>query len=122
MAWQVEFTDEFNIWWDTLTDPEREALRSRFNRLRFYGPGLSRKYSKVVETRDRDGVAMRELRVQTPDLPPLRAFYVFDPRSAAIILTGGDKTGDKDFYPRNIPITYNLYDAHIARLRREGLI
>ena len=120
MAWDVEFTDEFNLWWDTLTGPERQALRSRFNRLRFYGPGLSRKHSKVVETRD--GVDMRELRVQTRGLPPLRAFYVFDPRLAAIILLGGDKTGDKDFYSRNIPIAYGLYDAHIARLRREGLI
>ena len=120
MAWEVEFTDEFNQLWDTLTGPERQALRSRFDRLRFYGPTLSRKHSKVVETRD--GVDMRELRVQTPGLPPLRAFYAFDPRPSAIILLGGDKAGDRGFYVRNIHTAYNLYDGHIARLRREGLI
>ena len=120
MSWAIEFTDEFGQWWETLTGPEQQALRSKLGRLRFYGPALSRKHSKVVDTRD--GVEMRELRVQTPELPPLRAFYAFDPRQAAIILLGGNKTGDSGFYARNIPGAYNLYDDHIARLRREGLI
>ena len=36
---------------------------------------------------------MRELRVQSGGKPP-RGFYAFDPRRAAILLIGGDKTGD----------------------------
>jgi hypothetical protein len=53
---------------------------------------------------------------------PLRAFYCFDPRRTAILLIGGDKTGDKRFYKRMIPIADRLYDQYIAELRREGLI
>jgi hypothetical protein len=38
------------------------------------------------------------------------------------LLIGGDKTGDKRFYRRMIPIADRLYDEHIAELKREGRI
>ncbi len=119
MSWEVEFTDEFNQWWNTLTIPEQRALASRISRLRVYGVALPRKYSKRV--RVRNGLEMHELRAQSEGRP-LRALYAFDPRMTAIVLLGGDKTGDSDFYPRNIPRAYDLYDAHVARLEREELI
>jgi hypothetical protein len=53
---------------------------------------------------------------------PLRVFYAFDPRRSAILLIGGDKTGDDRFYERMIPIADQLYDVYIAEIRREGLI
>jgi len=40
----------------------------------------------------------------------------------AILLIGGDKTGDKRFYERMIPVADRLYDDHIAELKKEGLI
>ena len=49
-------------------------------------------------------------------------FYAFDPRQTAIILIGGDKTGDNRFYSRYIRIADNLYDEYNAELRGEGLI
>ena len=119
MAWEIEFTDEFNEWWSTLTMPEQRALSSRIARLRAYGNTLSRKYSKRV--RVRNGLEMHELRAKHEGRP-LRSLYAFDPRMIAIVLLGGDKTGDSEFYPRNIPIAYDLYDAHVARMGREGLI
>jgi hypothetical protein len=64
---------------------------------------------------------MRELRVQSGG-KPLRGFYAFDPRRSAILLIGGDKTGDDRFYKRMIPIADGLYDVHLAELRKEGLI
>ena len=64
---------------------------------------------------------MRELRVQSGG-QPLRLFYAFDPTRSAILLIGGNKTGDKRFYKRMIPIADRLYDEHIAQLKREGLI
>ena len=53
---------------------------------------------------------------------PLRGFYAFDPRRMVILLIGGDKTGDDDFYRRYVPIADELYDRHLTELRREGLI
>jgi hypothetical protein len=64
---------------------------------------------------------MRELRVQSGGRP-LRIFYAFDPRRSAILLIGGDKTGDDRFYQRMIPIADALYDVYIAEIRKEGLI
>jgi hypothetical protein len=64
---------------------------------------------------------MRELRVQSGGRP-LRIFYAFDPRRSAILLIGGDKTGDDRFYERMIPIADQLYDAYIAEIKKEGLI
>ena len=53
---------------------------------------------------------------------PLRGFYAFDPRRTAILLIGGDKTGDDRFYKKMIPVADRLYDDYIEELRKEGLI
>ncbi len=62
---------------------------------------------------------MRELRVQSAGRP-IRVFYAFDPRRMAILLIGGDKTGDGRFYKRFISVADRLYDDHIDTLRKEG--
>jgi hypothetical protein len=64
---------------------------------------------------------MRELRVQRGGRP-LRVFYAFDPRRSAILLVGGDKTGDDRFYDRMVPIADKLYDIYIDEIRKEGLL
>lgn len=61
---------------------------------------------------------MRELRVQSGG-KPLRVFYAFDPRRMAILLIGGDKTGDQRFYERMIPIADALYDEYLIELEKE---
>ncbi len=63
---------------------------------------------------------MRELRTQH-DGRPLRTLYAFDPRRTAILLLGGDKTGNDRWYDENIPIADRLYDQHLEQLRLEGL-
>ena len=52
----------------------------------------------------------------------MRVFCAFDPRRAAILLIGGDKTGDDRFYEEYVPVADDLYDEHLEELRREGLI
>jgi hypothetical protein len=64
---------------------------------------------------------MRELRVQSGGRP-VRVFYAFDPRRSAILLIGGDKTGDKRFYETMIPVADRLYDEYIEELKKEGLL
>jgi hypothetical protein len=62
---------------------------------------------------------MKELRTQHRGRP-LRTFYAFDPRRMAILLIGGDKTGDARFYDRMIPIADKLFDDHLKDLQKEG--
>jgi hypothetical protein len=64
---------------------------------------------------------MKELRTQHLGRP-LRTLFAFDPRRSAILLIGGDKTGDDRFYERMIPRADGLYDLHLKTLREEGLI
>ena len=53
---------------------------------------------------------------------PIRVFYALDPRRIAILLIGGDKTGNDLFYERYVPVADNPYDEHLEILQKEGLI
>ena len=115
--WSVEFTDEFGIWWDTLSGHERIRITASVGLLERRGPNLPFPHSS--------GIAgsrychLRELRIQIGGRP-LRIFYAFDPRRVAILLIGGDKTGQTDFYPRMIAVADGLYDEHLAELAAEA--
>ncbi len=117
--WDVEYTDEFSEWWDTLTGRQQSAISSVVDMLIQYGVHLSYPYSSSV--RGSRHSHMRELRAQSGG-NPIRVFYAFDPRRSAILLIGGDKTGDNRFYERLIPIADKLYDDYLEELRREGLL
>ncbi len=116
MEWPVEYTDEFGEWWDTLTQAERISLDAHIRTLEQRGPNLPFPYSSGVNGSRH--AHMRELRVQSGG-KPLRVFYAFDPRRTVILLIGGDKTGDRRFYDRMIPVADRLYDEHLAELKKE---
>jgi len=118
-VWDVEFTSEFERWWQTLTPGEQEGVYASVDLLRVLGPSLPRPHADVVHGSRHAN--MKELRVQHRG-HPLRVFFAFDPRRCAILLVGGDKTGDKRFYGRMISLADRLYDAHLAQLKKEGLI
>jgi hypothetical protein len=59
---------------------------------------------------------MRELRVQHRG-HAVRVLYVFDPRRAAILLLGGDKTGDDRWYERNVPLADRVYDEYLKEIK-----
>ena len=44
----------------------------------------------------------------------LRVFFAFDAKRRAVLLIGGDKSGDKAFYERLIPISDRLFAEHLA--------
>lgn len=104
------------MWWDALGEDEQISIDAYVIKLEQRGPNLPFPYSSGV-TGSRYS-HMRELRVQSGG-KPLRVFYAFDPRRAAILLIGGDKTGDKRFYERMIPLADRLYDDHLAALEKE---
>lgn len=117
MTWEVEFTDEFGEWWDDLTEKEQESVDACVQVLEKYGPNLPFPYSSGIEA-SRHG-HMRELRVQHQG-DPYRVLYAFDSRRAAILLIGGNKTGNDRWYDENIPIADKLYDQHLETLKKEG--
>lgn len=49
--------------------------------------------------------------------------FAFDPRRTAMLLLGGDKTGNwTGGYQQNVPIADDLYDTCLAEIRNQGLI
>src|SRR3954468_17699708 len=117
--WEVEFTDEFGRWWEALDADEQESLAASVELLRQLGPQLGRPHADVVKSSKHSN--MKELRTQHSGRP-LRTLFAFDPRRCAILLIGGDKTGDDRFYERMVPVADRLYDEHLEQLRKEKLI
>ena len=106
MNWEVEYTDEFEQWWSGLTEEEQVSLAASV---------------QLLELNVSKHSHMRELRTQHQG-KPYRTLYAFDPLRNAILLIGGDKTGDDRWYDMNIPIGDRLYDEHLEELRKEGKI
>jgi hypothetical protein len=117
--WSVEYTDEFGAWWDSLTEDEQKSLAASVRLLEQLGPHLTRPHADTVNGSRHSN--MKELRTQCHG-HPLRTFFAFDPRRSAILLIGGDKTGDDRFYERMVPLADRLYDEYLNEIREEGLI
>ncbi len=117
--WEIEYTDEFGRWWETLDADEQESLAASVELLRQLGPQLPRPHADTLQgSRHKN---MKELRTQHAGRP-LRTLFAFDPRRCAILLMGGDKTGDDRFYEKMIPLADGLFDLHLKTIQDEGLI
>lgn len=119
MSWEVEFTDEFYDWWSSLLEEEQDSIAVGVGMLEEAGPTLRYPHSSGVTGSKHSH--MRELPVQH-DGRPYRVLYAFDPRRAAILLIGGDKTGNDRWYQENVPHADALYDEHIRLLEKEELL
>ncbi|MCC6198347.1 MAG: type II toxin-antitoxin system RelE/ParE family toxin [Burkholderiales bacterium] len=117
MTWDVEYTDEFEAWWSQLSEAEQESVDASVRLLEARGPSLPFPHSSGIENSKHRH--MRELRIQHRGRP-YRVLYAFDPRRSALLLIGGDKTGDDRWYETNVPIADRLYDEHLELLSRRG--
>jgi hypothetical protein len=61
---------------------------------------------------------MRELRIQHNG-QPYRVLYAFDPRSVALLLIGGDKTGQDRWYREFVPLADRIYEIHLEAIKKE---
>ena len=113
MAWEIEFTDEFGIWWDGLTEEAQTDVSATVQVLREFGPALTRPFADTV--RGSRFPNMRELRVQHGGRP-YRVLYAFDPRRTAILLLGGDKTGNPRWSDEQIPRADAIYEGHLREI------
>jgi len=115
VAWEVEFSDEFGEWWDSLNAAEQKSVDFTVSLLQELGPTLRMPHSSGIEMSRH--THMRELRIQHEGRP-YRVLYAFDPRRAALLLIGGDKTGDNRWYERYVPIADSIYDRLLRELEK----
>ena len=114
--WEVEYTDEFAEWWESLSEDVQEAIAHDVGVPEQVGPGLGR---PTVDTLSGSKFPnMKELRTKHSQ-HAIRVLFAFDPRRCAILLIGGDKSGDDRFYDRMIPLADSLYQEHLDELARE---
>lgn len=116
MAWAVEYTSEFETWWNTLSELEQIEINAKVEMLEDDGPVLGRPHADVITSSRHSN--MKELRAKV-DERYLRVLYAFDPRRTALLLIGGDKTGDPKWYERFVRIADDLFDQHLRRLAQK---
>jgi len=112
---EIVVTDEFEAWFMALDEKETEAVDRSIGLLERMGVALGFPYSSSIEGAN---FALRELRVQSSGRP-LRVLYAFDPKRQAVLLLGGDKTGDDRFYEVNVPKAEKLWSQYLDDLERE---
>ena len=117
--WDIEYTGEFADWWDALDEAEQDSVGATVGLLEEEGPHLGFPHSSKINGSRH--TQTRELRIQHQG-QPYRILYAFDPRRAALLLLGGNKTGADRWYKTFVPRADNLFDEHLRQLKREGLI
>ena len=115
--WQIEYTDEFEFWWNGLSEALQIDIDASVHLLEKMGINLPFPHtSKLINSKHSH---MRELRVQSKG-KPIRILYAFDPRRHVILLIGGDKTGNSSWYEKNVPIADQLYDKHLESIDEDN--
>lgn len=112
----VVYSSEFETWFHGLTDSEQDSILVGLELLKTYGHQLGRPYADSIQGSTLSN--LKELRIQHAG-NPYRAFFVFDPLRQAVVLCAGNKTGDKRFYKRMIPMAENIYSEYLKELDNE---
>ena len=110
MAWEIEIKPQAEHWLRSLGGEDRQHVAAALDRLAQAGPSLGKPLVKPIKSsRHRD---LKELRHGN-----YRALFAFDARDRAVLLVGGDKTGDwRGWYERNVPLADRLYDQHLRSI------
>ena len=115
MAWEVEYTDEFEAWWIDLDEGEQIDIDAVVGILEEKGPHLPYPYSSDVKGTQYGSI--RELRIQHKG-KPYRILYAFDHRRTAILLIGGKKSGSQRWYEKYVPLAERIYEKHLKTLKK----
>jgi hypothetical protein len=115
MAPDVLVTDEFLAWYEGLSEAEQDRVAFTVGLLEERGVTLPHPYSSSIKGAS---FALRELRTQSEG-DPLRTLYAFDPSRQAVLLIGGDKTGDARFYERMIPTAERLWNEYLEETNQK---
>src|SRR5690554_1505507 len=111
----VIVTNEFTAWYQELSEGESDAVFRVIDLLEVSGVKLGYPHSSAIKGAD---WPLRELRPKA-GRSPIRIFYAFDPRRAAVLLIGGDKSGDNRFYKSIIPHAERLWRVYLQETNQD---
>lgn len=110
---EIICTDEFADWYGALSLEEQSSVARIVDLLAERGVALGYPYSTAIEG---SSIALRELRIQHQGRP-FRVFYAFDPKRQAVLLIGGDKTGQDTFYEQIVPLAEQIWKQYLAEFQ-----
>lgn len=105
---EIDTTDAYKVWYLDLEKRDAAAVDRKVKMLQLLGLALPFPHSSDIKGTN---YAFRELRVNNP---PIRVLYAFDPERKAVLIIGGDKSGDERFYERIIPQAEKLWLEYLA--------
>ena len=118
MMWAVLLHDAFDAELNDLPEAVQDEVLALMGLLKQFGPALGR--PRVDTLKGSRHANMKELRFDAAD-GVWRVAFAFDPKRQAILLVGGDKSGDsgKRFYRQLIKKADARFDEHVARVEKE---
>jgi hypothetical protein len=117
MEWNVIFDPDFRIWFYEQEIGFQNEAFAIIEILAESGPTLGR--PRVDTLKGSVFNNMKELRIQYQG-EPWRILFAFDPQRQAILLVGGNKTGNKRWYEENLPIAERRYEQYLETLEEEN--
>jgi hypothetical protein len=113
MEWTIIFHLAFKNWLDEQEEDIQDSILVGLGLLKQEGPLLGRPYVDTLKGSRYPN--LKELRVQHSG-EPWRILFAFDPVRRAIVLVGGNKTGDKRWYEKNMLIAEQRFTEHLETL------
>lgn len=116
--WEVRVTDELLGWISELDSRSRTLVVDSIDRLADAGPSLGRPLvDRLAGSKIHN---IKELRPGSAGSSEIRIIFVFDPWRSAILLVGGDKSGDwSGWYREAIPRAEQLYVEYVKEWEAE---
>lgn len=108
-------TDEFKGWYEALNESESDAVTRVVDLLEVLGVGLPFPHSSAIRGAS---FALFELRA-TAGKAELRVLYAFDPSRNAVLIIGGDKSGDNRFYVRMTERAERIWREYLKETEQE---
>ncbi|GLR64473.1 type II toxin-antitoxin system RelE/ParE family toxin [Marinospirillum insulare] len=113
--WEIVTVNYFDQWFLSLSNSEQQSILVGIFKLKEFGPMLGRPdvdtLKKTKKVRN-----LKELRIQHNG-KPYRIFFAFDPLRQAVMLCGGNKSGEKRFYEDLLPIAEKEFLNYLQTLR-----
>jgi hypothetical protein len=110
--WEIQVTNELLAWIKTLDERTRAQVVDAIDRLAEAGPALGHPLVDSIANSSLHN--LKELRPGSAGRTEVRILFAFDPWRSAILLTGGDKSGNwQGWYPRAIPHAEQLFEEYL---------
>ena len=108
--WEVVQTTEYREWFQAQSIELRAAIDHDVQVLAQFGPRLGRPWVDTVS--GSKYANLKKLRTRL-GRQQFRSFFAFDPSRRAVLLIGGEKSGDPQFYRVMIARAEQRYEAHL---------